>query len=153
MSRAASMVLTWAPRSPDFSSQPAQKSSWVIDELPDLPAVVRVGVAGDVGVEIAVGEAVDRAGVTGAARVEADDVVALPERRTRSSPSAWAATSVPGAPGPPGLTTIEPIRSPVAGAISSAIAIVSPTGRRSRAGTSSILHWLAPHASHASCCP
>ncbi len=80
MSRAASTVLTWPATSADLASQPLQNSSEF-----SLPSATSSGVSGSGSAAIqasssVVGQAVDRGGVTGAARVEADDVVRRQQR-------------------------------------------------------------------------
>ena len=131
MSRAASTVETWRDQvAGQRLAQPAAEPAHLAHERRDLGQGVGVGVPGDVGVELGVVEAVDRAAVAGAARVEADDVEAVDERSPERPRSRCSAYDVPGAPGPPGLTTSEPTRSPgfEAGRLSSASSIVSPSG-------------------------
>jgi hypothetical protein len=66
---------------------------------------------------------------------------------------AYLAYWIPDTPGPPGLITSEPMRSPAAGSLFTAMSIVCPAGCDQSKGTVNVLHWKSsPQARQASRC-
>ena len=114
MSRAELLVPTNWRMSPFFSTQCVDELVEQTDDLVALGLVVR----GDVGagvVLVVVVDAVDRRRAAARPpRVPPDDVEGVEQRPGRRSGRRSTARSVPPAPGPPGLTSSEPTRSPVA---------------------------------------